>query len=364
VVPLGVNSLWALTGQKQIGKWRGSTFNITLPNGKQVVVIGTYHPSKIIREWDLYWVSKYDIKKAKEYLNKVYEKPKRNLIIAPSATTVWNFVESCKTALQLSFDIETRPGEITCISLAKTPNEAISIPLTKEYWKQTSIVRDILSKINKDLMQNPNIIKVAQNLTFDVQYLMRFFSILPAKPWFDTMIAFHCLFSELPKSLAFLTSIYTDEPYYKDDLKIWQANQTSDELLWTYNGKDAAVTLEIMHKLDKELDEAGVRNTYNYMMSMLDPLLFMMLSGLNINAKKIDLYRKEYQETLNEKMESFSKTFGEVNPHSPKQLKEFANELVRDVAEKLGDEKTRVTGAIVSTSDLKGKIDYYYLVDP
>jgi hypothetical protein len=37
---------------------------------------------------------------------------------------------------------------------------------------------------------------------------------------------------------------------------------------------------------------------------------------------------------------------------------EFANDLVRVVAKKLGSEKTQVTGAIVSTSDLKEKIDY------
>ena len=37
---------------------------------------------------------------------------------------------------------------------------------------------------------------------------------------------------------------------------------------------------------------------------------------------------------------------------------EFANELVRDVAEKLGDNKANVTGAIVSTSDLTGKVEF------
>ena len=37
---------------------------------------------------------------------------------------------------------------------------------------------------------------------------------------------------------------------------------------------------------------------------------------------------------------------------------EFANELVRAMAEKLGEEKTKVTGAIVSTSDLKGELDF------
>ena len=37
---------------------------------------------------------------------------------------------------------------------------------------------------------------------------------------------------------------------------------------------------------------------------------------------------------------------------------EFANDLVRLMAEKLGSEKVKVTGAIVSTSDLTGELDF------
>lgn len=37
---------------------------------------------------------------------------------------------------------------------------------------------------------------------------------------------------------------------------------------------------------------------------------------------------------------------------------EFANEIVKIVATKLGEDKTKITGAIVSTSDLKNKIDF------
>lgn len=37
---------------------------------------------------------------------------------------------------------------------------------------------------------------------------------------------------------------------------------------------------------------------------------------------------------------------------------EFANGLVRIMAEKLGDEKVKVTGAIVSAHDLKGELDF------
>jgi hypothetical protein len=37
---------------------------------------------------------------------------------------------------------------------------------------------------------------------------------------------------------------------------------------------------------------------------------------------------------------------------------EFANELVREVAKKLGDNKTNVTGGIISTIDLTGKVEF------
>src|SRR5271157_835162 len=37
---------------------------------------------------------------------------------------------------------------------------------------------------------------------------------------------------------------------------------------------------------------------------------------------------------------------------------EFSNELVKDVARKLGDKKTKVTGSIISTMDLTGKLDF------
>jgi len=37
---------------------------------------------------------------------------------------------------------------------------------------------------------------------------------------------------------------------------------------------------------------------------------------------------------------------------------EFSNDLVKDMAEKLGSEKTKVTGAVISTSDLTGKLDF------
>lgn len=37
---------------------------------------------------------------------------------------------------------------------------------------------------------------------------------------------------------------------------------------------------------------------------------------------------------------------------------EFANELVTMMAEKLGEHKTKITGAVISTNDLTNKLDF------
>ena len=46
------------------------------------------------------------------------------------------------------------------------------------------------------------------------------------------------------------------------------------------------------------------------------------------------------------------------NKYTISTTSEFANEFVKITAEKLGNNKTRITGAIVSTNDLKGELDF------
>ena len=87
---------------------------------------------------------------------------------------------------------------------------------------------------------------------------------------------------------------------------------------------------------------------------------------MNFIKKAID---KEVNEPVHIQFQKFSK--GEFRDraliegkkqgggkYTIKTSAEFANDLVKIVAGKLGDEKTNVKGAIVSTSDLTGEIDF------
>lgn len=80
------------------------------------------------------------------------------------------------------------------------------------------------------------------------------------------------------------------------------------------------------------------------------------------------IFDKECDQTVHLQFQKFSK--GEFKHRALVEVKktakgwtiktsaEFANELVRIMANKLGSSKTKVTGAIVSTSDLTGELEF------
>jgi len=86
---------------------------------------------------------------------------------------------------------------------------------------------------------------------------------------------------------------------------------------------------------------------------------------MNFIKKIVD---KNFDEAVHLQFQKFSK--GEFRDKAVIEVKkskdkytiktsaEFANELVRAMAEKLGGERTKVTGAIVSTQDLKGELEF------
>ncbi len=330
IIALGANALWALTGQNSIGKWRGSLLTVTLPSGRIVKVVGTYHPAAILRQWEFGAVASCDFKKAlNESTFPELVLPIRELLIEPTLEDViflcnQPFLES--RSCDVAYDIETTPGQITCVSLAFNKNVSMSIPTTLQYWGTHQRLKEVIMLI-KGVLTNNTGLKIAHNSSYDIQYLIRCFNILPSKPWFDTMIAQHSCYSEMLKSLAFCTSIYTNEPYYKDDLKVWNMDKTNNEKLWTYNAKDSAVTFEIMEVLNKEIDTLGTRHTFNFMIDLLEPLLYMMLRGVKVDEVRRLEHQHKLIPELEERVKRIQFQYGNVNPNSPKQVNELIARL-------------------------------------
>jgi hypothetical protein len=117
----------------------------------------------------------------------------------------------------LSFDIECAGMEITCISFARDIHSAYVVPL---HHLHPSELAYCLRNIG--LILDSPVGKVGQNLNFDIFYLGYYYNMPVRNFKFDTMIAMHSLYANLPKDLNTLGAIFTDEPSWKDD-KGWKS---------------------------------------------------------------------------------------------------------------------------------------------
>jgi len=285
IVALGRTALWALTSEVAIMKFRGSIMPCTLVEGYKV--LPTIHPAAVARQWSPWrQIVPVDLQKAQvESGSKNLNLPKRSYITAPFFNEVMLELERLEKVEYLSFDIETRPYKIVTIGFSDRQDRAICIPFTRGYSNYWSEVEEIeIWKAIARVLASPSK-KVGQNIQYDMMYLARFHGIIVKNLWIDTMIAHHELYPETPKSLQFLASILTKEPFYKDEGKS-HGGRVTDESLWTYNCKDAAVTLEIAHVLYKELVDSKLWEQYLETMRYHEPLMTMSLQGVKFDKKE------------------------------------------------------------------------------
>lgn len=315
IIPLGNEALKAITGKRSIEHWRGSIIQTEL--GK---VIPTYHPAFILRTYEKRAIAELDLRKArKESITKEYKKIEYNFKINPSFTEVIAFLKT-KHKL-LSFDIETIGQHTRCLGFAWNETDGICIPFIKNsntnYWSIEEEL-EILKRLNI-LFMDKTIGKVAQNFPFDSTILAKDFGFDINGLVMDTMIAQHTCYCELPKSLEFLTSIYTNIPYYKS------YNVKDDVSTWTYNLWDCVATFQVAEILEKELKELKV---YDFYKSHCHPLMLALTLAGN-RGVLIDKELRKKEKALSEarKVEIGLKlveaTGMNVNPDSPKQMKEL-----------------------------------------
>lgn len=193
----------------------------------KVKVIPVYHPAAILRQWSWRSIAVQDLRRAARFRDgSPYPKPEWNFITRPSFGQVFATLHMLAAKLQngehlrLSFDIETGSGFIVCAGIAWTKNDAICIPFKSRkdingYWsleEEAQIVYWLMQ-----ILTHPNVEVIGQNIIYDSQYTWRYWHFVPRVTQ-DTMIAQHSVFSDLPKALAFICSMYCDYyQYWKED---------------------------------------------------------------------------------------------------------------------------------------------------
>jgi len=243
-VPFGNVPLFVLTGLKDITKRRGSILKATVPAIADRKVIPTIHPAAALRQYIFNHFIALDMQRIKDQS----EDPEvtyleRSLQLKPSFEACLFYIERCSKFSLIGFDIEVTRNEVSHVSLSISAADAICIPFFdggQDYFPPDQEFQ--IWKALKGLLENPNVTKLGQNITFDNTFVFMRYGIV-VRPIEDTMVAAAITHPDFPKGLDFLTSVYcAGEPYYKDEGKKWIKNPFgSTERFRRYSAMDAAV---------------------------------------------------------------------------------------------------------------------------
>lgn len=334
IIAFGNVALWALTGQWGITSWRGSVMqsDLTLALEYAPKVIPTYHPAAILRQWSWRPVGLHDLRRAAEQ-SKTQELIRRDyrFIIRPDFPTARDTLQLLLRVLsggptRLAIDIETRAGHIACIGVAWSRSEALCIPLMavgspRGYWPLEEEVE--LMYLLQLVLTHPNCEGLGQNFSYDAQYFFRHLCYIP-RIVRDTMLAQHACFSNMPKGLDFLSSMYCeDHTYWKGEGKNWDPSISEDQL-WNYNCKDAVITYEVDETEQKNVDSMGLREVHDFQQSLFYPVLRTMNRGIRVDkALRSTMAMDLFEEIAKREQWLIDVTGRALNPKSPKQMAEF-----------------------------------------
>lgn len=311
VVPMGNVALWALTAEQGISKYRGSilsinwdlvraralaehgllneTFLAALSASYGIKVIPTLHPAYVSRVYEERVLFSTDLKRIKEDSTfRELRLPERSILINPVGSDLEDVRHRLATASRISFDIETVGESVFCCGLSSHPSWAATF--TWDDPAQKEFVKSFLAAPTP---------KIAQNGLYDVSFYQMYDQFVVKNYRYDSMVAMHVAYPELPKGLDTIGSIFTREPYYKDEGKNWSPRDVQDVMRFlTYNAKDVCVTQEAFDALDgDELKDPRFRATFDeLMLNAVPAYIEMMVRGIRMDVPKMLAYRKLYTE--------------------------------------------------------------------
>lgn len=262
-------------------------------------------------------------------------------------------VEACLNTGYASVDFETNAEGIykdtfkpTILSVSFQVGSGCSIPL--QHFDES--VKEIpwlkwLQYFGRRVVENPNIVKVAQNFKFDNQIFVKY-GIYVRGTVIDTMLAKYLLNEEKPHGLKPMVAKYLPEfadyeKYDKFETIPWDKKPL--EPLARYGCMDTDFTLRLALFLEKKLIDKGFYNLYrNLIMPASKVLQDAETNGLPIdlsfNGFLQDKYSKLIQET-NDKLRSVRqiKRYQKYSLEQRKQV--YIDKLTQEIEELSGDPK-------------------------
>lgn len=336
IICLGPLSLRFFKGvSKGFDDERGSPF---IENHLGTLTLATYHPRDTFIQYKLTAIQAADFAKAVRLLRSGFTFDS----VRPLRIKFFPTYEECLSLLKqfydkrtyLVCDIETNYRSlITCIGFAYTPYAAICVPL---YLKggvpiHSAYQEGTLWRFMKPLLEKNQI--CGQNFAHFDHFQLALNYGINCNVVDDTMFAQWEVYQEFPKSLGFINSLYSDNPFWKGDLKKARSGKVDPKVEFEYNAKDCCYTYQGLHALRKELHEKGKGSElhYKFNIALARPYQYASIRGVPYDLKKakerIDELQVEHDNVLGElRKECLMMDF---NPNSPKQKKELLYEKLK-----------------------------------
>lgn len=336
VVAMGGVALQALSNfhLDKILAYRGSI----LPSFIGTKMIPTLHPTFYMRgEWRFKPVVRFDLQRAlEESYTKTIDLPKRQYYIAETLEDLRAIRHELTTRVEyISFDIELMKGRyIECIAFSKDPGVAYCIPITngkrKPYWENINDERQAWETIHSILNQE-RVKYIAKNGLFDCWHLWRHGIPTLMAGGYDVEYLHRLRAPNMPHDLGFIVSVYTREPYYKDESGSWdlQDRSVTDEQFYIYNCKDAACTLDAFYPLTEDMKECGQFKHYEEEVHpQWYPVMDMRIRGLHVDVAKLREVRERLHAEITATQQLISSRVGWLpNTKSPLDMIKLYNQL-------------------------------------
>ena len=263
----------------------------------------------------------------------------------------------------LSLDTETTSTnpidtELVGLSFSVKEKEAYYVPVPANREEALRIVN-----IFKPLYENPKIVKVGQNIKYDLEVLHNYGVSLEG-PMFDTMIAHYLIQPELRHNMDYMAEVYLNYKTIHIDELIGPKGKNQRSMrdlsptqVYEYAAEDADITLQLKNILEPKLKQADVEQLfYEIEMPLVPVLASMEMTGVRIDTASLKETSKVFTERMLQLEQRIYQLAGEpFNISSPKQVGDILFGKMK-IVEK--PKKTK-TGQYVTSEEvlqqLKGK---------
>ena len=242
-------------------------------------------------------------------------------------------------------------AELVGMSFSVEEHKAFYVPVSANRNEALRVVN-----IFKPLFENESIMKIGQNLKYDLEVLRNYNVELKGQMW-DTMIAHYLIQPELRHNMDYMAEVYLHYKTIHIDELIGPKGKNqrsmrdlSPTLVYEYACEDADITLQLKNKLEPELKKYDCEDLFYHIEMPLMPVLAEMeMNGVCLDTASLAETSKQFTARMNEIEQRIYELAGQqFNIASPKQV----GEILFDKLKIVDKAKKTKTGQYVTSEEV------------